>query len=87
MRELVITAAIRGPGQNTIASFIEAGQALTPYLIADMPHRASGDAREVAAGTFRGSRAGAARVRRATAPVDAAASHRHRAMEVGHLSS
>lgn len=36
MRELVITAALRGPGQDTIASVIKAGQDLTPYLIAEM---------------------------------------------------
>lgn len=36
MRELVITAAIRGPGQDTLARMIQAGKDLTPYLISDM---------------------------------------------------
>ncbi len=36
MRELVITAALRGPGQDTIASVIAAGTAVTHHLIAEM---------------------------------------------------
>ena len=36
MRELVITAALRGPGQDTLASVIKAGRDLTPHLIAEM---------------------------------------------------
>ncbi len=36
MRELVITAALRGPGQDTLARMIQAGNDLTPYLISDM---------------------------------------------------
>jgi hypothetical protein len=36
MRELVITAAIRGPGQDTLARMIQAGNDLTPYLISEM---------------------------------------------------
>src|SRR5262245_33471430 len=36
MRELVITAALRGPGQDTIAGVIEAGRDLADVLVAEM---------------------------------------------------
>jgi hypothetical protein len=36
MRELVITAALRGPGQDTLANVIASGRELTYYLIAEM---------------------------------------------------
>ena len=52
MRELVITAALRGPGQDTLGSMIQAGNDLTPHLIAEMLIEPEVTPEEVAAGMF-----------------------------------
>jgi hypothetical protein len=52
MRELVITAALRAPGQDTLGRMIQAGQDLTPYLIAEMLVEPEVTAEEIAAGDF-----------------------------------
>ncbi len=50
MRELVITATLRGPGQDTLGRMIQAGQDLTPYLIAEMLVEPEVTAEEIADG-------------------------------------
>ena len=50
MRELVLMAAMRGAGQDTLASVIKAGQDLTPHLIAAMLVEPEATAEEVAEG-------------------------------------
>ena len=50
MRELVLTAAMRGPGQDTIASVIAAGHALTYHLVAAMLDEPRVTAEEIADG-------------------------------------
>jgi hypothetical protein len=52
MRELVITAAIRGPGQDTLARMIQAGNDLTPHLISEMLVQPKVTSEEVAAGVL-----------------------------------
>jgi hypothetical protein len=52
MRELVITAALRGPGQDTLASVIQAGRELVPHLVAEMLLEPSVTQEEVEAGVF-----------------------------------
>lgn len=52
MRELVLAAALRGPGQETLARVISAGQDLTPYLIAEMLVEPEVTPEEVAEGMF-----------------------------------
>jgi hypothetical protein len=50
MRELVITAALRGPGQDTLSRMIAAGQDLTPHLLAEMLVEPELTAEEIAEG-------------------------------------
>lgn len=52
MRELVVTAALRGPGQDTIANVIEAGRALADVLVAEMLVEPEVTVEEVAGGIF-----------------------------------
>lgn len=50
MRELVITAALRGPGQDTITNVINAGHDLAHVLVAEMVLEPEVTADEVASG-------------------------------------
>jgi hypothetical protein len=52
MRELVIAAALRGPGQETLSNMIQAGTDLTPHLIAEMLVEPEVTPEEVASGMF-----------------------------------
>jgi len=52
MRELVITAALRGPGQDTITNVISAGHDLAHVLVAEMVVEPEITAEEVAGGVI-----------------------------------
>ncbi len=52
MRELVITAALRGPGQDTITAVINAGHELAQVLVAEMVIEPAITAEEIADGAF-----------------------------------
>lgn len=52
MREIVIAAALQGPGQDTLGRVIQAGNDLTPHLIAEMLVEPEVTADEVAEGMF-----------------------------------